>query len=139
MLKFSDLLQFPSFYRGRYGSDRTVALDKIDATEKENEDGTKSFIFTCISNKKYETVIEIIKSGNERSLNQCKIKAYCGCDSFKYEFANLFKKNLSLFKPVIYPQKIYIRNNAKKRNKYEVISPCKHLVRFANYLTTKMK
>ena len=138
MLKFNDLLHFPSFYRGRYGSEKTVTLKKIKVTEKKNEDNSTSYIFSCISNNKYETIIEIIKYPKDKGLTKCFVKAYCGCDSFKYEFASLFSKENSLYKPVYYINNGKPRDNSKKRNKYDVISPCKHILKFSNFLLSKI-
>ena len=138
MLKFNDLLQFPSFYRGRYGSEKTVILSNIKVTEVKNDDGSKSFLFKCISNKKYETIIEIIKRPGDRGIKQCAVRAYCGCDSFKYEFASLFSKEDSLYKSIVYTNNGKPRDNNRKRNKYNIVSPCKHILRFANFLVTKI-
>ena len=142
MLKFNALLQFPPFYRSRYGTERTVDLRDIKSTEWE-DDKFKIITFSCISNDKYETIIELIRS-KEKTINirNCFVKVYCGCDSFKYEFSSLIENEGSLFKPVTFDKKykssnININSNLKK-NKYGIISPCKHLVRFSNAIITKL-
>ena len=120
MLKFNQLLHFPTYYKDRNQKVREVV---IRITGISNTDNITSV--QAIANSRYTTQIEYNQTDKT-------VKCYCSCASFTYEFASILLKNHA----VLNEQQIKYqlqhhppRKTRNRRNPFKVISACKHVIR----------
>ncbi|MCK9439425.1 MAG: hypothetical protein WC188_04670 [Candidatus Caldatribacteriota bacterium] len=125
MLTLSYFSKFPSVYKDREPSVKEVSFVSIEAERTENKT-----IFIRSSTGKYKQEIEIFDK--DIHLNSpCKV--FCSCESFKYEFANSIFRSGSLLQSISFIRSIVSR--PKKKNEYNIVSGCKHLVALSRQAT----
>lgn len=121
MIRFRDLLNFPSFYAKRNSSIKTT---EIVITNFSQDD--ESITITGKS-KKYNPIIKVLGGFNLNS----NVEVFCDCESFKFEFSNPLFRVRSL----LHPEKFGTDLNKKphKKNTYLIPSGCKHVISLANF------
>lgn len=120
MLRFRDVLQFPSFYSKRNSSIRKTPIE-IFSFKKEEE-----YIEVVGSSKKYSPTIRVF---GQFSLNSY-VQITCNCESFKFEFSNPTFQNDSLLDPENFG--IDLNKKPRKKNVYMIASGCKHIISLSN-------
>ena len=125
MLRYRDLLNFPSFYSKRQDSIRKVQ-NRITGVQKNPDEG---FIEIDGSTGKYFQKIRIF--GNNIIPNSL-VQITCDCESFKFEFSHAVFKNESLINPENFGSDII--KKPLEKNKYQIPSGCKHLIALANLI-----
>ena len=125
MLRFRDILNFPSFYSKRQDSIKKVLMN-----------------ITGMSNNPDDKIIEIDGSSGKYSqkirffggdiIPNSSVQITCDCESFKYEFSHAVFKNESLINPENFGENI--RNKPLDKNKYQIPSGCKHIIALANLI-----
>ncbi len=118
MLTVGFFSKFPSAYKDREESIKSVVFNNITPTI--NENGT---IFIKSSTNKYTQEMEI-KDETIHLNSPCKI--FCSCESFKFEFANAVFKSGSLLKSIEFIRSIVSR--PKEKNQFNIPSGCKHII-----------
>ena len=129
MLRFRDLLNFPSFYSKRQDSVKKVK-SQITGVNKNSENNT---IEINGSSGKYSQTITIFSDDIRPNV---AVQITCTCESFKYEFSHAVFKNESLIDPINFRENIV--KKPLDKNKYQIPSGCKHIIALAN-LTLKKK
>jgi hypothetical protein len=120
MLTIGYFSKFPSTYKDREKTIKTVVFTSIIPTIKENKININS------STNKYSQEIEI--QDETIHLNSpCRV--FCSCESFKFEFANAVFRAGSLLKSIDFVRSIISR--PKEKNEYNIASGCKHIVALA--------
>ena len=125
MLRFRDILNFPSFYSKRQESIRKT-LTSI--TGMSNNPDNKTIEIKGKSGK-YSQTVRIL--GNDITLNS-PVQITCDCESFKFEFSHAVFKVESLINPENFGPDI--RKKPLEKNKYQIPSGCKHVISFANLI-----
>lgn len=122
MLRFRDLLQFPSFYSKRNASIRQVpiTLGNIDRQE--------DYIEIAGITKNYKPTIRIF---GDFSLNT-NVLVSCTCKSFIFEFAHSVLRVQSLLNPQNFGQDLI--KKPLEKNKFMIPSGCKHIIGLANLI-----
>lgn len=124
MLKFRQILNFPSFF-----SNRIKSLKEITTKIKDIKSDNISNILIIGSSSKYTVQIKLL----ERKIElDTPVKVSCTCDSFKYEFEYVLFKNKGLIEEN-HPEANFILA-PKKSNPNNVISGCKHIISLANLI-----
>lgn len=121
MIILNDLLNFPSFYR-----DRRQSLEGLIPTITNFKELDTSYLFEGKVGK-YNVAIEFIKK--EPITLKSPVRVECSCASFKYEFAAVLFRNRGL-----YNRENFFVSLPKEKNKFSIISGCKHIISFANYV-----
>ena len=85
-----------------------------------------------LSSGKYIQEILFLGEINEHT----KIQIYCSCPSFNFEFAHILNDNNCL----LYPEKfkLAINKTPRKKNKYSILTGCKHCISSAQYIQKKI-
>jgi hypothetical protein len=125
MLRFRDILNFPSFYSKRQDSIRKVLMNITGI----NKDSESKQIDIDGSSGKYSQKIRFF--GNDIISNSL-VQITCDCESFKYEFSHAVFKNESLINPENFVENI--RKKPLDKNKYQIPSGCKHIIALANLI-----
>lgn len=120
MLRFRDILQFPSFYSKRNSSIRQT-LTSISEFNREEE-----YIEIIGSSKKYKPTIRIYGEFGPNS----NVQMTCNCESFKFEFSNPIFQNGSLLDPQNFG--LDLNKRPRQKNVYMIPSGCKHIISLAN-------
>lgn len=125
MLRFRDILTFPSFYSKRNTSIKQTPID-ISKVNKEEE-----YIEVIGISNKYSPKIRILGDFNLNS----NVLIFCDCESFKFEFSNPVFQNNSLLDIEKFSSDLNKR--PRKKNTYMVASGCKHIISLANLFTKR--
>lgn len=123
MLKFRNLLNFPSYYSKRNNSVNTVFINHVNINKIDND----HILVSATTNNKYITNIFTPIKVNLDS----PVQISCTCDSFKFEFAYALYQINSL-----YNFENYILKKSTK-NKMNIPSPCKHIIALAKKKVNK--
>ena len=124
MLRFRNILNFPSFFRKRQNSVLTLGT----MIKKVYRDDNDQLIIVGGVNK-YSPTIQFGESDVDMN-NTVKIS--CDCQSFNFEFARTLFDNNSLFQPENFQKAI--RSVPKKKNAFMVESGCKHVIALARFI-----
>lgn len=122
MLRFRDLLQFPSFYSKRNSTIRQVN------TNITNIDRQEDYIEISGTSKDYKPIIRIFGTIDINSY----IMTSCTCKSFTFEFSHALYRIQSLINPQNFG--IELLKKPLEKNKYLVASGCKHVISLANLI-----
>ena len=120
MIILNDLLNFPSYYRDR--RDSLYGLTPVITNFKETND---SCLFEGKVGK-YDIVLECM---SKNITLKTPVKVSCTCPSFKFEFAAVINRKQGL-----YDKGNFFVSLPKEKNKFNIISGCKHIISFANYV-----
>lgn len=125
MLRFRDILNFPSFYSKRQDSIRNV----ISTITSVNNDLDNKEINITGSTGRYSQSIKIF--GNDIIPNSL-VQVTCDCESFKFEFSHAVFKNDSLINPESFGK--FLNDKPLNKNKYQIPSGCKHIIALAHLI-----
>jgi len=118
-LKFKNILNVLSYYK-----ERQKKIDQVMILSPRFERDKDTITCFCTTGR-YNIVIKLSKDINIES--DCWVD--CECQSFAYEFANAIRPVNGLLNPTKYPDL-----RAKEKNKYQHVTGCKHIIKFAQYI-----
>ncbi len=124
MLRYRDLLNFPSFYSKRQESIRETL---VQITGMSNNPDEKIIEINGTSGK-YSQMIRILGE----IIPNSPVQITCNCESFKFEFSHAVFKNDSLINPQNFGPDII--KKPLEKNKYQIPSGCKHVIALANLI-----
>jgi hypothetical protein len=122
MLRFRDLLQFPTFY-----SKRNKNLREIQITLG-NIDRQEDYIEIEGISKNYKPTIRIFGDFSPNT----NVLISCTCQSFNFEFAHAVSRVQSLLNPQNFGDNLI--KKPLEKNKYMIPSGCKHIIGLANLI-----
>ena len=123
MLRFRDILQFPSFYSKRQNSIQNTEVVITNVKKEEDSINVQG------KSKDYTQTIKIFTDSKDIDFDK-KIQIHCDCKSFQFEFSHALDKYGSL----LFPEKFGDTLNKKpiEKNKYLIASGCKHIIALTN-------
>ena len=124
MLRFRNILNFPSAFRTRQNS--VLKLNPIIQNAFIDENG---YLVVSGTVKNYNVAIQF---ESEKVDTNSLIKVSCSCPSFNFEFAKTLLDQNSLYQPENFNKAIL--RNPKKKNAFSIPSPCKHIIAFARFV-----
>jgi len=121
-MNIKDLSVIPSYFRDRQDSIRKLVVFPLDAFI---DDYYYRILFSC---NNYDQEIQF---KHEFDLDS-KIRIFCSCPSFNFEFANILYKSDAL----LYKEKFYkaIQRTPRERNTRSVLTGCKHCIACARFI-----
>jgi hypothetical protein len=123
MLKLKNIIHFPAYYK-----EHNLKLDNIDVTSIKIEKIEGKYEINAKSGK-HDVKIEFT---DEKLTTDTDIKVFCGCESFKFEFAHALYIKQSLLDAESF--KMNLERRGKKKNVYAIPSGCKHVVAVGQYI-----
>ena len=124
MLRFRNILNFPSFFRKRQNS---VVYLRPMIKKAFHDDNEQLIIIGSVNNH-----TPTIQFGEKNVDMNNTVKISCTCQSFNFEFARTLFDNQSLFQPENFEKAVF--GVPKKKNPYSVPSACKHVIALARHI-----
>ena len=128
MIKFKQLFNFPSVFSKRNKEiPQLVRIVKIQDVNKDEKNKTVTITSSVHKHTSQITFFDVVIPMDINSDKEVTVQ--CSCESFKFEFAFALEQKKSLMN-----SKSFILNQPKKKNTFNSISGCKHLIALANYI-----